>query len=65
MTDRPTDFSKLPSFKAPRRSLLSARRFALMASVVAGLGVAGYGLSPQPGRFRSSSRSALPTSSSA
>src|SRR5436305_12509390 len=47
MTDRP-DVSSLPSYRAPRRSLLSARRFALMASVVAGLGVAGYGLSPAP-----------------
>jgi serine protease Do len=48
MTDRPTDLSSLPSYRAPRRSLFSARRFALMASVVAGLGVAGYGLSPAP-----------------
>jgi serine protease Do len=51
MSDRPTDFSKLPSFKAPRRSLFSARKFALMASVVAGLGVAAYGLSPSNGNF--------------
>src|ERR1700742_767352 len=43
MTDRPTDFSSLPSYRAPRRSLLSARKFALMASVVTGLGVAVYG----------------------
>jgi serine protease Do len=43
MTDRPTDLSSLPSYRAPRRSLLSARKFALMASVVAGLGVAVYG----------------------
>jgi serine protease Do len=50
MTDRP-DFSDLPSFKPVRRSLFSARRFALMASVVAGLGVAGYGLSPSNGNF--------------
>jgi serine protease Do len=48
MTERPTDFSSLPSYRAPRRSLFSARKFALMASVVAGLGVAGYGLSPAP-----------------
>ena len=48
MTDRPTDRSSLPSYRAPRRSLFSARKFALMASVVAGLGVAGYGLSPAP-----------------
>ena len=46
MTDRPTDLSKLPSYVAPRRSIFSARKFALMASVVAGLGVAAYGLSP-------------------
>ncbi|MDO8979575.1 MAG: Do family serine endopeptidase [Afipia sp.] len=46
MTDRPTDLSKLPSYTAPRRSIFSARKFALMASVVAGLGVAAYGLSP-------------------
>src|SRR5580658_3019078 len=44
MTDRPTDLSSLPSYRTPRRSLLSARKFALMASVVAGLGVAVYGL---------------------
>ncbi len=43
MTDRPTDLTSLPSYRAPRRSLLSARKFALMASVVAGLGVAVYG----------------------
>jgi serine protease Do len=48
MTDRPSDLSSLPSYRAPRRSLFSARKFALMASVVAGLGVAGYGLSPAP-----------------
>ena len=33
----------------PRRSLFSARKFALMASVVAGLGAAVYGFSPQQG----------------
>src|ERR1700744_6515625 len=43
MTDRPIDLSSLPSYRTPRRSLLSARKFALMASVVAGLGVATYG----------------------
>ncbi|MGJ4885713.1 MULTISPECIES: Do family serine endopeptidase [unclassified Bradyrhizobium] len=47
MTDRPTDLSSLPSYRQPRRGLFSARKFALMASVVAGLGVAAYGLSPQ------------------
>ncbi|MBI5260306.1 MAG: Do family serine endopeptidase [Bradyrhizobium sp.] len=45
MTERP-HFSTLPSFRQPRRSLLSVRRFALMASVVAGLGVAAYGFGP-------------------
>jgi serine protease Do len=49
MTDRPTDLSSLPSYRAPRRSLLSARKFALMASVVAGLGVAVYGFGPSNG----------------
>jgi serine protease Do len=51
MTDRPTDLSSLPSYRAPRRSLFSARKFALMASVVAGLGVAVYGFSPVPHSF--------------
>src|SRR3569623_964962 len=46
MTDRPTDLSLLPSYQAPRRSLFSARKFALMASVVGGLGVAVYGFGP-------------------
>ena len=49
MTDRPTDLSSLPSYQAPRRSVFSARKFALMASVVAGLGVAVYGFSPSSG----------------
>src|SRR6478735_6518682 len=49
MTERPIDLSSLPSYQAPSRSLFSARKFALMASVVAGLGVAVYGLSPSPG----------------
>src|SRR6266705_5947351 len=48
MTDRPTDLSSLPSYRQPRRSLFSARKFALMASVVAGLGVAAYGFGPSP-----------------
>src|SRR3982075_4003387 len=48
MTERPTDLSSLPSYRAPRRSLFSARKFALMASVVAGLGVAVYGFRPSP-----------------
>ena len=49
MNDRPTDLSSLPSYQAPRRSLFSARKFALMASVVAGLGVAAYGFGPSHG----------------
>jgi serine protease Do len=49
MNERPVDLSSLPSYRQPRRSLLSARKFALMASVVAGLGVAVYGFSPSPG----------------
>jgi serine protease Do len=49
MTDRPSNLSSLPSHQAPRRSLFSARKFALMASVVAGLGVAVYGFSPSHG----------------
>src|SRR5450631_3118454 len=49
MTDRPTNLSSLPSYRTPRRSLFSARKFALMASVVAGLGIAVYGFSPSPG----------------
>jgi len=51
MTDRPTDLSSLPSYQKPRRSLFSARKFALMASVVAGLGVAAYGFGPTLGRI--------------
>ena len=49
MTDRPIDLSALPSYRAPRRSHLSARKFALLASVVAGLGVAVYGFGPSSG----------------
>ena len=45
MTDRP-DLSNLPSYRQPRRSLLSVRKLALMASVVAGLGVAVHGFGP-------------------
>jgi serine protease Do len=49
MTDRP-DLSSLPSYQpSRRRSLFSARKFALMASVVAGLGVAAYGFNPSHG----------------
>ncbi len=50
MTERPVDLSQLPSNGAARRSLFSARKFALMASVVAGLGAAVYGFSPQQQR---------------
>jgi serine protease Do len=46
MTDRPNDLSSRPSNQVPRRSLFSARKLALMASVVAGLGVAAYGFGP-------------------
>src|SRR5881394_1488915 len=49
MTERPIDLSALPSYRAPGRALFSARKFALMASVVAGLGVAVYGFSPSQG----------------
>jgi serine protease Do len=49
MNDRSTELSSLPSYHAPRRSLFSARKFALMASVVAGLGVAVYGFGPSQG----------------
>src|SRR5882724_10686837 len=49
MNERPIDLSSLPSYRRPRRSLLSARKFALMASVVAGLGVAVYGFGPSSG----------------
>src|SRR6478609_7787482 len=49
MTDRPTDLSNLPPYQAYRRSLFSARKFALMASVVAGLGAAVYGFGPSHG----------------
>ncbi len=49
MNDRPTDLSSRPPFQAPRRSLFSARKFALMASVVAGLGIAVYGFGPSHG----------------
>src|SRR6266403_4422856 len=49
MNERPIDLSSRPSYRQPRRSLLSARRFALMASVVAGLGVAVYGFGPSHG----------------
>src|SRR3954468_4401686 len=49
MTERPVDLSKFPSYGTARRSLFSARKFALMASVVPGLGAAVYGFSPHQG----------------
>jgi len=52
MTDRP-DYSSVPSFLRRRGSLLSIRKFALMASVTAGLGMAAYGFSPQLDVFSS------------
>ncbi len=45
LTHRPTDLSSPPAYSY-RSSLFSARKFALMASVVAGLGAGIYGLSP-------------------
>src|SRR3954470_876664 len=45
MNERPADVSR-PLFEAVRNSLFSARKFALMASVAAGLGVAAYGFGP-------------------
>jgi serine protease Do len=45
MTDRP-DLTNLPSYRQPRRSVFSARKIAVMASVVAGLGIAVHGFSP-------------------
>ena len=49
MTERPADLSPLPSSPTPRRRVFSARKFALMASVVAGLGIAAYGFGPSHG----------------
>src|SRR5689334_21717789 len=49
MTERPQNLSSFPSYQAPKRSVFSLRKFALMASVVAGLGAATYGLAPQHG----------------
>jgi serine protease Do len=45
MTERP-HLSTFPSYQAPKRSVFSLRKFALMASVAAGLGAAVYGFSP-------------------
>src|SRR5215831_18133287 len=49
MTERPIDLSTLPSYQAQKRSVFSPRKFALMASVVAGLGAAVYGFGPSRG----------------
>ena len=46
MTNNPSDPS---AHLAPRRTLFSARKFTLMATVAAGLGVAVYGFSPSSG----------------
>ena len=51
MTDHRSDPSSVPFHLRARRSLFSARKVALMASVVAGLGVAVYGLDCLPGGF--------------
>ncbi|MGZ5874763.1 MAG: Do family serine endopeptidase [Bradyrhizobium sp.] len=49
MTERPIDLSSPPPHQASRRPVFSARKFALMASVVAGIGAAAYGISPSHG----------------
>jgi serine protease Do len=49
VTDRASDLASVPFYQ--RRRLFSARKIALMASVVAGLGVAGYGFNSIPGGF--------------
>src|SRR5205807_8238879 len=41
--------SNFPSYQAPKRQVFSLRKFALMASVVAGLGAAVYGFAPSHG----------------
>ena len=51
MTDQRPDTSSTSSYPQARRSLFSARKIALMASVVAGLGVAVYGFDSGPGGF--------------
>src|ERR1700730_10324999 len=51
MTDHRSDPSSVPFHPRARRSMFSARRIALMASVVAGLGVAVYGFDSSPGSF--------------
>ena len=49
MTERPVDLSNFPSCQAPKRKVFSLRKYALTASVVAGLGAAVYGFSPAQG----------------
>ena len=51
MTDHRSDPSSDPFYLRARRSLFSARKIALMASVVAGLGIAGFGFESLPGGF--------------
>ena len=51
MTDHRSDPSSVPLNLRARRSLFSARKIVLMASVVAGLGVAAFGMESLPGGF--------------
>src|ERR1700676_1211460 len=51
MTDYRSNSSVSSSHQAPRRSLISTRKIALMASVVTGLGIGLYGFSPSSGGF--------------
>ncbi len=50
MTDHQSDSSRIPASQPNRRSLFSARKLALMATVVAGLGAGVYGFG-SPGNF--------------
>jgi serine protease Do len=49
MNERPNDLTLLRSQNKSRSPLFAARKFALMASVAAGLGVAAYGFGPSSG----------------
>ena len=51
VTNPQSNPSSAPLYQPAPRRLLSARKIALMASVVAGLGVAVYGLDAVPGGF--------------
>jgi serine protease Do len=51
VTDHRSDPSSVPFYRRARRSLFSARKIALMASVVAGLGAAVYGFDSLPTGF--------------